>query len=372
MVDKILVSNNAALQTKYGPQVGRVHRAAAKLIQADRSRGLKTLYLALDDPRTMGRIESSHVTHPSDTKQNKGAIDAVYHHYKPHYLVLLGSTDIIPHQELTNPLFNPTGVGQDEDAVVPSDLPYACNAPYSAEAEHFVGPTRVVSRLPDVTGSHDPSYLIGILDMASKALPRTHEDYADCLALSTAVWSESTHLSLRAIFGSARALQQVPPHKLPLPRSMLALRSHYFNCHGLPRRHRYWGQSGQQHPVAFDSAHIAGKVSLGTLVAAECCYGAQLYDPGTLTPASLPIANARLSSAWGTYFHPRWAHHSAADRGHRRSRRFRSHEGAFLTLAGRVGWQSAAGREFLTSPRWQQPLPGQIPGDGPPLAPLPG
>jgi hypothetical protein len=42
----------------------------------------------------------------------------------------------------------------------------------------------------------------------------------------------------------------------------------------------FYGQKGGQYPPSLDATIIAGKVAQGTVVAAECCYGAQLYAPG--------------------------------------------------------------------------------------------
>ena len=61
-------------------------------------------------------------------------------------MVLLGADDVVVMQKLTNPV--PTGNGQDTEANVPSDLPYACSAPWSDDAAKFVGPNRIVSRMP--------------------------------------------------------------------------------------------------------------------------------------------------------------------------------------------------------------------------------
>jgi hypothetical protein len=41
---------------------------------------------------------------------------------------------------------------EEEDPDVPSDLPYACEAAFSRRPQDFLGPTRVVGRLPDLTG----------------------------------------------------------------------------------------------------------------------------------------------------------------------------------------------------------------------------
>ena len=101
--------------------------------------------MAIDDATTMKRLGGRAVTDAAHPAQYKAAVDAVHHRLTPDYLMLLGSTDVIPHQPLRNPVHD--GVN-DVDELVPSDLPYACNAPFSDDPTDFIGPDRVVGRLP--------------------------------------------------------------------------------------------------------------------------------------------------------------------------------------------------------------------------------
>jgi hypothetical protein len=290
MADKILVSNSGALITKYGTAGAEaVQSAITRLISGDQGRGLQTIYLAVDDAGSMSGVQGNAVTNPADQKQNKDAVDAIYNFYMPQYLVLVGSWDVIPHQNLVNP-------APDEDPVVPSDLPYACAAPYSQEVGDFVGPGRVVSRLPDVTAGRDPAYLIHVLDLASNAVTLTHADYAGYLGVSAAVWNQSTALSLGALFGSGAAMQSVPPAGFQWPPNLLARRSHFFNCHGAPLSPQYFGQNGQGYPVAHDAGYITGKLTPGTVASVECCYGAELYDP--TNPAVVPIGQMGIANVY--------------------------------------------------------------------------
>src|SRR5262249_34556936 len=59
-------------------------------------------------------------------------------------------------------------------------------------------------------------------------------------------------------------------------------RLHFINCHGATADPRFFGQRNSQsenYPVAHTARHLDGLVSKGTVVAAECCFGAELYDP---------------------------------------------------------------------------------------------
>ena len=56
-------------------------------------------------------------------------------------------------------------------------------------------------------------------------------------------------------------------------------RLHFVNCHGADTDPHWFGQRGSSYPVAVDADLVASAVTPGTVVAAECCYGAQHYDP---------------------------------------------------------------------------------------------
>jgi hypothetical protein len=304
MADKVLVGNKQAFRAKYGNDISNIQDAIDRLIAADQGRGLQTIYVPVDDSQAMTAAGGNSVTDPTSPRQNKEAIDAIYNSYTPQYLVLLGSIDVIPHQDLDNPAFNPERPDDDPDRQVPSDLPYACEATYSNNPGDFVGPTRVVSRLPDVTAAQNPAYLIHLLDLACRAVPLTHSDYAAYLGVSAAVWTQSTSLSLGAVFGSATAQQDVPPATSQWPANLLSSRSHFFNCHGAHLSSQYFGQSGDNYPVAHDAAYISGKLTPGTIAAAECCYGAELYDPASIPSGQTGIANVYLDEGaycfWGS------------------------------------------------------------------------
>ena len=64
------------------------------------------------------------------------------------------------------------------------DLPYACDAPYSRDITKFIGPTRVIGRLPDMTGASEPSHLLACLQTAVTYRQRPPAQYLDSLALS--------------------------------------------------------------------------------------------------------------------------------------------------------------------------------------------
>jgi hypothetical protein len=86
----------------------------------------------------------------------------------------------MPHIHLTNPMLE----DEEEDPDVPSDLPYACEAAFSRRPQDFLGPTRVVGRLPDLTGADEPSYLLKVLATAARFVCRDPKDYSTQFALT--------------------------------------------------------------------------------------------------------------------------------------------------------------------------------------------
>lgn len=300
MITKLIISNDSALLRKYGTGVSTVRNAIQDWIRSDKKNGIASQYLALDDNAAMGAFGLAPVIRWKDDVDVKRAIDQIYAKTNPDYLVIFGSSDVIPHQELRNP------VGSDPDSSVPSDIPYSCSSVYSTNIGDFVGPTRVISRLPDITGDSDPNNVEKLIETVTNAECRPVSFYMDFLGVSAEVWSRSTQLSLVNLFGTTSAQQNVPNAGSPWPATLLSRPSHFFNCHGAPVDSKWYGQSKNDendYPVAQDSAAIFGNISRSTLVAAECCYGAQLYDP-SVARGALPLCSAYLQSGayafWGS------------------------------------------------------------------------
>src|SRR2546425_1917897 len=134
MDDKVIATNLSVLRQKYGSGANKILAAVRKLIVADKKRGLRTRLVALDDAAAMKKLKAPVVTKAAETKQNKRAIDAVFRALLPDYLLLLGATDVIPHQDMKNPVYG----GEDFDALAYGDLPYACEAPYSQRPQDFI------------------------------------------------------------------------------------------------------------------------------------------------------------------------------------------------------------------------------------------
>jgi hypothetical protein len=299
MDDKLIVSNRSALTKKYGSAgVSKIKAAITSLIAADAKRGIKTRFVYLDDAAAMRGFRGRAVTNPADARQNKEAIDAIFRAATPEYLMILGAPDVVPHQDMTNPVFKPT---DDPDPIAFGDLPYACDAPYSRDIATFKGPTRVVGRLPDLTGAKEPSHLLAVIAKAAKYQCRKVAEYGKYFGLSTYSWRKSSAMSLDNIFGNSDALTLAPPSGPGHPAERLAPLAHFINCHGGPSDSTFAGEKGRAQPTSLSSKTIAGKIKPGTVAAVECCYGAELYDSVTLA-SPLPICQHYLRQGAYGYF----------------------------------------------------------------------
>ncbi|WP_221031671.1 hypothetical protein [Actomonas aquatica] len=294
MPTKIIVSHRAALQAKYAAGLTRIDTALQTLIQADARRHLSTQIIYLDDPTSMTAVGGRPVSIPATERQTKAAIDAIYAHHAPDYLLILGAPDVLPHQQLHNPLYRPRR-SPDPDQFVPSDLPYACNTSYAQDITQFVGPSRVVGRLPDVTGSHDARAFAALIKRQSRWTSQPAKAYDQPFGLTAQIWQASTQLSLSNAFGSPARPHQSPPAGPNWTPPQLRPKSHFINCHGAPSDPRFYGESpSHAMPVAHDASLLAGHITRGTVTAAECCYGAELFDPTTSALGTLPLCQTYL------------------------------------------------------------------------------
>jgi hypothetical protein len=225
-----------------------------------------------------------------DPAENKAAVDAVVKKHRPEYLVLLGSHDVVPYQDLKNKLFDPTDPDSDPDRFVLSDLPYACEARYSQQVKDFLGPTRVVGRIPDLTGAKTPAYLLDLLKRSAKARPLPRPDAA--FAISAKVWERSTKMSVRNLLGAAAGVLNSPKEGPAFKAAQLAGAVHFVNCHGNVADHRFSGEGPRETYCTAMDARKLRAVRPGTVAAFECCYGAELYAPAGLPAQS--IANEYL------------------------------------------------------------------------------
>lgn len=298
-MDKAIIIHRGALKAKYGVAgLGKIEKALAGLVKADLKRGMSSVVLAVDDAAAMKPYGAA-APAKLDAKALKAAIDALALKARPHYLLLLGAPDVLPMVPLLNPAHG--GPDGDDDKLVPSDLPYASDAAYSTDANRFLGVTRVLGRLPDVPGAKTPELLLQLINAAARAKPLPRSDFAQSFSISTEVWQASTRLSVSNTFGNADSLNLVPPKGPKWAKQDLAPRMHFINCHGADCSPEYFGQRGDDYPVAHRASLLRGKITAGTIVAAECCYGAQLYDPAK-AEGKMGIALSYLADGASGFF----------------------------------------------------------------------
>jgi Peptidase family C25 len=294
MSTKVIVTNFGALTAKYGKEgLAKINAAIKRLTAADKAREIDTLVISLDSAADMRKHGGFAISSPTSERDTKVAIDAICKKLKPAYVLILGAPDVVCHVKLTNPVM---GVDGDTDENVPSDLPYACDAGFNRNISKFLGPTRVVGRLPDICGGRDASVLVKLLDSAAKHKQRPKSDYMSFLGLSTSTWKSSTTESLENIFGTGSAPLISPPAGHPGINAKVKARSWFINCHGASADPSFYGEDKRGNmPASVESAKIAQKVTADTVAAAECCYGAQLYDV-SLSQTAMPICNEALNS----------------------------------------------------------------------------
>lgn len=285
MASKIIVTNKTALQTKYGAGgLIQVQAALAPIIANDRSNGIITTVIYLDDVVQMAHYNAPPVTVPADDKQNKDAIDGVYNATTPTYLMILGAPDIIPHQKLNNP-------AGDRDKKVPSDLPYACEAAYSNTVNNFLAPTRMIGRLTGVTGDSSPTNLIRTMNNIIQIRPAKVSKYKDYFAVCMEVKEATTEKVLNNSVGNSTALYTSPPDGPNWSMSDYQKLLSVVACHGGSNSPRWSGDDGnKKYPTAMSSALVQGNFPLGVIAGVQCCYGAQLYNP-TAAGTDLPLCN---------------------------------------------------------------------------------
>lgn len=295
---KVIVTNKSALVHKYGKDGFEIVEAAIKsLIGADQARFIFDKIVYVDSAEQMSLYKGKAVTNPSDDKQNKDAVDSVCIALNPDYVAVLGAQDIIPMQLLDNP-------ADQHDSNVPSDLPYACSASYNKDISKFLSPTRVVGRIPGVPEAGVPDALLSAINTSISMKGRERKNFNSYFAVSADPWEKSSKQSISNICGNSDKLHLSPPDGPDWPEQQLQARVHFVNCHGSPDDPCWYGQKGRTYPRAVMAAQILNKIIPNTIVAAECCFGAQLYNPGGVCTSYLNSGIAAFCGSTNVAYGP--------------------------------------------------------------------
>lgn len=298
---KLSVTVRSALSRKYGPSaLARIDAAIAAWIAADKQRGIETVHVALDDAAAMRAQGVSAVSGKATALRAKRAVDALAKKLNPDYIVIIGGDDVVPFFHVPNPSYDPDG---DTDRTVPTDNPYACSRPYGARSlASYLVPDRVVGRitdLPAAPGAGDSQWIVASLKTATGWRPKPRSFYADVYATCCDEWKEAGIATMQYLGARTADLMISPPttDASTTARNRLARTLHFTKCHGAEIDANFYGQQGSSYPLVLFSGTVKGKLKPGTLAAAMCCYGAQVYspsDPVANPPGAISIAMAYL------------------------------------------------------------------------------
>jgi hypothetical protein len=305
-IEKLIITHKTALQKKYATQFPKIVSLLKKIVAADKNKGLQSKYVFLDDAKMMKSFKARVVTKAANENQHKNALDDLYHFFRPDYILIFGAPDIVPFQSLINDNYiatmsNRSSDDDDDEKMVDSDLPYACEAVYNKNkrVQNYISPSRVVGRLPDITGKPDLAYFSKVVDFAIDWKPLSAFP-KNIFSLSTATWNKITDRIVLEAFGEKHTSYVSPTRKEgDWKKAELFSPIHLINCHGGNTDARFWGENaktGEMEPASINSQDINKKIREGTVVVAECCFGGQLYEPRPNLDLPMSICNSYLAN----------------------------------------------------------------------------
>lgn len=292
----LLISNYKALAAKYAEHTETILARIQDLINHDRGLGNDSRLAYVD---AMKLSSAPDVTDPKDPAQNKKAVDALISEYSPDYTVLLGAQDIIPYQQLQDPVA-PLIPGTKNK--LPSDLPYACSAGYSEDITDFVNPARKVTRLPDVYGpvsQNSPETFI-------KTLYYARENKSSGILLYQNWWNVCTTRRTNAMYAMEQRFRYAgitfnigisPPCTDAWDTGEYTRMVHHHILHGAENNNCLYGESSDTppcYPTAVSPRKEIGYIRNGMILLECACYGGQLYSASD--EMSIPLANIYLAA----------------------------------------------------------------------------
>ena len=306
---KLVVTHKGQMSKKYNDSdLKKIKQALRALAQKDKTQGIVTHVVHLDDESEMSKYGVSAVTGAVSANKCKKAIDALFVALSPDYLVLLGAGDVIPFFEVPNPSRKETG---DDDEEVLTDNPYASSRNFvKNKRSSYLIPDRVVGRIPDLPGEHpEVDWLLDYLNWVVSAKPQTSDAFADDLIVCCDEWKKAGAECVSYLSRKSNRLMISPPVKTKAPgplKNRYKARVHMIKCHGAPIDSQFYGQKGENnYPPVIHSALLKGKTVEGSVVGAMCCYGAATFDPNdpaAVTAGDLPIPSIYLrQGAYGFY-----------------------------------------------------------------------
>ncbi len=244
--------------------------------EAQEVAGLTLPPVARGDQTAMARF----VTHLAGAAEAQGG--ALGH------VLLVGGPEMMPFARVANP-------ADDDDAVVETDLPLAC------QGANLLLPVRSVARLP-AGAAGGPQFLIQSLDamrlrLESPARPASawrwwrgfgggRRAKARVFALSARVWRASTEALLEQLEVASELRLSPPVVEEDFEAEWLkGVCFALFNLHGVDGADGWFGQKDGSYPadyplfpVALRSASLEGIDLEGAIVFTEACYGGSIAD----------------------------------------------------------------------------------------------
>lgn len=293
---KLSITCRKKLAAKYDQDaLASIDAAVRAWIAADKARGLKTVHVAVDDAKALKPFKVPAIKGSVTAQKVKKTVDALVKKLNPDYIVLFGSTDVVPSFEVPNP-----SASEDDESTVPTDNPYASSQPFSrARRASYLIPDRVVGRIPDVPGSGDPAWLVSCLSVASSWQAGARNMYDKDLLVCCDTWEGGGRECVDYIGRDPSKLLLSPPAKTASAsvRGRHGARLQMIKCHGAGLDSQFYGQKGNSYPPVLSSVALQGRVQKKTVVGAMCCYGASVFDPQSdeaRAPGEPPIPSVYL------------------------------------------------------------------------------
>lgn len=278
---KLSITSQRRLDRKYDAAGRRAIAAALRAwIAADKTRGIRTIHVAIDDAAAMKPFKVAPVRGSLTPNKVKKALDALVARLAPEYVVLFGADDVVPHFRVANPSHSATD--GDDDTEVLTDNPYACSRQFrSGRRSSYLVPDRVVGRIPDLPGSSDAGWITNYLQHAAGWTSRPASVYDADLLLANEAWRKGGEDSVTYLGRRTKQLLLAPPTNPSTPQ-LLARRGallHMIKCHGGDHDSWFYGDGHGRQPAALKSPMLVGATMPDTVVGAMCCYGGKVFDP---------------------------------------------------------------------------------------------
>jgi hypothetical protein len=265
----LILSGKKALQKQCGADsISVIENAVADYCQRING-GYDTKYLYYDEPVYAKKVTIKAVKKTAkairnfilDTEKQWGDID---------YLLIIGGDAVVPFFRLPNPC-------EDSDAKVVSDSPYA------SRDDDFLIPERVCARIPD---NKDANFIIKQINKSIANQPNKEKQKAkNAFGMTAKVWLKASENVYKQI-GKVKDLKVTPPVTSDnFKDEWLQDKDFvYFNVHGSDQSANWYGQDGDDYPVALSPDNI---VDASGIVASEACYGANILNKTSKNSISL-------------------------------------------------------------------------------------